>query len=338
MRQAGLNEKPRRTYGLGGFVIESHIPFPELEPVSEGEGKAICAVRLTDALSRNAASEAPLLQRRLANGNGWLSTTKSDRGYTLRFQDFATFVVSNRGDQVDCHADAAVPAATVRHLFLDAVFPLVLNLQGHDALHATAVDGPDGCCAFLGDAGFGKSTLAAAFVRRAWTLVCDDCLQFQPREDGIGVVPGYGGLRLWPDSIEAAFNDGSFLRSVQDGRKKRVQVAGMDPMHPVRLNRVYLLNRSEETDDTRIRIQAAPAREAFIELVRHAFRLDVGDRKMLARQFRSLQRLVEHVPICRLTYPRDFAHLQAVAGAIADDLRSGTVMAPFASYPAEQQG
>jgi hypothetical protein len=200
------------------------------------------------------------------------------------------------------------------------------------------VDGPDGCCAFLGNAGFGKSTLAAAFVRRGWTLVCDDCLHVDPGEDGINVVPGYGGLRLWPDSIEAAFNDGSRLRTVQDGRKRRVQVAGMDPMHPVKLSRVYLLTRSEETGDTRIRIQVAPAREAFIELVRHAFRLDVGDRKMLARQFRSLQRLVEHVPICRLTYPRDFAHLQAVAGAIADDLRSGTVMAPFASYSAEHQG
>jgi hypothetical protein len=44
---------------------------------------------------------------------------------------------------------------------------------------------------------------------------------------------------------------------------------------------------------------------------------------MLERQFSRLQRLVECVPICRLTYPRDFSHLEAVAGAITDDLRSG---------------
>jgi hypothetical protein len=325
-----------RTYELGGFVIQSDLPFPELSSV-DGD-KAICVVRLTDALPRSKSFVTSLVSKPLPNGNGWLSTAKCDQGYVLRFQNLVSFVVSHDGRQVECQSDAPVPAETMRHLFLDAVFPLILNLQGHDALHATAVDGPEGCCAFLGNAGIGKSTLAAAFVRRGWTLVCDDCLHFDPGEDGINVVPGYGGLRLWPDSIEAAFNDGGFLRSVHDGRKKRVQVAGMDPMHPVKLSRVYLLTRSEETGDTRIRIQAAPAREAFVELVRHAFRLDVGDRKMLARQFRSLQRLVEHVPICRLTYPRDFTHLQAVAGAIADDLRSGAVMAPFASYSAEHQG
>jgi hypothetical protein len=336
MKQAPSREVAPRTYELGGFVIKSDLPFPELSSVDEG--KAMCVVRLTGTPPRDTFTAIARLHTQLPNGNGWLSTAKFDRGYVLRFQDFVSFVVSERGDQVSCQGDPSVPIATLRHLFLDAVFPLVLNLQGHDALHATAVDGPDGCCAFLGNAGIGKSTLAAAFVRRGWTLVCDDCLHFDPCEDGINVVPGYGGLRLWPDSIESAFNDGSFLRSVHDGRKKRVQVAGMDPMHPVKLSRVYLLTRSQETGDTRIRIQAAPAREAFIELVRHAFRLDVGDRKMLTRQFRSLQRLVEHVPICRLTYPRDFAHLQAVAGAIADDLRSGTMMAPFASYSAEQQG
>lgn len=200
------------------------------------------------------------------------------------------------------------------------------DLKGHDALHATAVAGPDGCCAFLGDAGIGKSTLAAVLVHRGWTLVCDDCLHFDPREDGIIVVPGDGNLQLWPDSIEAAFNDGSRLRSVQDGRKKRVQVSDMEPVHPVSLSRAYLLTRPDHSEDTRIRIDVAPDREALMELVRYAVRLDIGDRQLLLRRFRHLQRVVECVPICRLTYPRNLAHLQVVAAAIADDLRSGTVI------------
>ncbi len=196
-------------------------------------------------------------------------------------------------------------------------------IRTDDALRAAAVDGPAGCCAFLGDAGIGKSTLAAAFVRRGWSLVCDDYLQFGLSQDEITIVSGHGNLRLWPDSIAAAFNDGRPLQSVQDCRKKRVQVTGMDPIYPVRLSRVYLLTSPEKTLDTRIEIDAAPAGEALVELVRHAFCLDVCDRQMLERQFSRLQRLVEYVPICRLTYPRDFAHLQAVAVAITDDLRSG---------------
>jgi hypothetical protein len=92
---------------------------------------------------------------------------------------------------------------------------------------------------------------------------------------------------------------------------------------PVTLRRVYLMTGSQDFDDTRIRIEVVPPRDAFIELVRHTFRLDAGDRTMLARQFRRLQRLVERVSICRLIYARNFDHLQLVAAAIADDLKNG---------------
>jgi hypothetical protein len=310
-----------RTYQLGEFVIESDLPFPELNSVDMGE--PVCAVRLANAPPRSVPSATSLARKRLPNGHGWLITAKSSRGYILRFQDLVTFLVSKDGDQVECHTDAPVPAETLRHLFIDAVFPHILNLKGHDALHATAVNGPAGCCAFLGNSGIGKSTLAAALVRRGWQLVCDDCLHFDVVADGVTVVPGYAGLRLWPDSIEAAFNNGSLLRTVQDRRKKRVEVAGMSSMCPVTLRRVYLVSGPLESDDTRIRIEAVSPRDAFIELVRHAFRLDIGDRTMLARQFQRLQRLVERVSICRLIYPRNFDHLQLVAAAIADDLKNG---------------
>jgi len=316
------------TYELGGFVIESDFPFPELNSVQTG--RPVCAVRLVDTLSQRTSFAVSLVRTRLPNGHGWLTTAKSDRGYILRCQGLVTFLVSNDGDDVECHPDAPVPTETLRHLFLDAVFPLILNLKGHDALHATAVDGPDGCCAFLGHSGIGKSTLAAALVRRGWQLVCDDCLHFDSGTDRVTVVPGYGGLRLWPDSIEAAFNDGSLLRTMQDRQKRRVQVAGMSPASPVRLPRLYLVTSARGTDDSRIRIEGVPPRNAFMELVRHAFRLDLGDRSMLARQFRSLQRLVECVPICRLIYPREFEHLQAVAAAVADDLRSAAMLPTYA--------
>jgi hypothetical protein len=314
----------RRTYELGGFVIESDLPFPELSAADAGT--AMCAVRLADTLPRGVPSATSLVRKQVPNGQGWLSTAKSDRGYILRFEDLVTFLVSEDGDQVECHSDAPVPSETLRHLFLDAVFPLILNLKGHDTLRATAVGGQHGCCAFLGSPGIGKSTLAAVFVRRGWQLVCDDCLHFDVDDDAVTVVPGYGGLRLWPDSIEAAFNDGSLLRTMQDRRKKSVQVAGMTPISPVRLTRMYLVTETQRTNDSRIRIEAVSPTDALMDLVRHAICLDIGDGTMLARRFRNLQQLVECVPVCRLIYRRDFEQLQAVAGAIADDLRSGSTV------------
>ena len=164
-------------------------------------------------------------------------------------------------------------------------------------------------------------------------LVCDDLLEFDSERETIHIVPGCGDIQLWPDSIEAAFNDGGVLRSVQDGRKRRVQVAGMDSVQPVELNCVYLLTRPQHESDMRIRIEEVPASEAFVHLVRNAVRLESADRHWSLHQLRHLQRLVETVSICRLIYPRDFGYLQAVAGAISDNLRSGT-LAPFASHSA----
>jgi hypothetical protein len=168
-------------------------------------------------------------------------------------------------------------------------------------------------------------------VRRGWTLVCDDYLEFDPQQEGITIIPGSRDLWLWPDSIAAAFNDGVRLQSVQDGRKKRVQLAGMEPVHPIRLGCVYLLTPPEHTSDARIRIDAAPASEAFYEVVRQAFRLDEADRKLLAHQFGYVKWLVESLPIWRLSYPRDFTIVQAVAGAVNDHLQS-SALASFPSH------
>ena len=307
-----------QTYELFGFVIASDLAFPELTAATAGD--AMCVVRLTDRPFPQPPTTC-FLQTRLPNGDPWLSCAKCDSGYFLTFNDLATFRVSARGDRVDCHVERHVPAHTVRHLFLDAVFPLILNLRGHHAVHATAVCGPIGCCAFVGDAGLGKSTLAAAFLRRGWMLVCDDCLRIDAGHEGMLAVPGYAGLRLWPDATAALFDeiDGS-PPAMHDNSKRRVSAGVKLPAHAVPLRCLYILVGASGGREASIRIEASAPRDAFIDLVRHAFRLDLGDGTMLARQFRFLERIVQDTPIRRLTYSREFVHLPAVTDAIVCDL------------------
>jgi hypothetical protein len=62
------------------------------------------------------------------------------RRLSARFLRTADFRVSRDGREIACiHRSSRVSSNTVRHLLLDQVLPVVLNLRGQEAIHATAV-------------------------------------------------------------------------------------------------------------------------------------------------------------------------------------------------------
>jgi hypothetical protein len=62
--------------------------------------------------------------------------------------------------------------------------------------------------------------------------------------------------------------------------------------------------------------------EALAQLIRHAFLLDVEDKQRLRGHFGRLAQLAAAVPCHALDYPRDYAQLPGVIGAILDRLAS----------------
>ncbi len=60
-------------------------------------------------------------------------------------------------------------------------------MRGYEALHAGAVDSPEGVVAIMAPSGSGKSTLAIELLRRGWPLFADDVLTLdQTRGRGAG--------------------------------------------------------------------------------------------------------------------------------------------------------
>jgi hypothetical protein len=60
-----------------------------------------------------------------------------------------------------------------------------------------------------------------------------------------------------------------------------------------------------------------------MRLIEAAYRLDIRDRAMLARQFRFLARVVARLPAAALRFPRNFAWLPAVREVVFQDLAAG---------------
>ena len=197
----------------------------------------------------------------------------------------ADFFVDDNGQEIIGAAQPGTSTDTLRHLLLDQVFPLVLNLRGRDALHATAVVTPHGVCAFTGETGTGKSTLAASFAQAGYPVLSDDCLVIEEHDGRLSAVPAYPGVRLWDDT-SAALGPETEARSpvAHYTDKQRVVWQAHVATFPTRslpLHRIYLLTR--ETDETPATIGLAPRidsysqRPAFMALLEQTFRLDVTD-------------------------------------------------------------
>lgn len=326
-------------YQVSGITLASDRPLVELSPaegLQPADGWDI-RVRFLPELNHALCPSSWFLSMAMPGEEPWLSCADIEEqtllegkpGYLLRFHDLADFLLDRQGTEVVALANRDVPEETLHHILLNQVLPLLLNLRGQDALHATAVLTPYGVCAFAGLAGVGKSTLAASFLLAGYPVISDDCLVLKEQEGRIVAVPGYPGLRLWDDVTQSLSLDPAHLRSVAHyTAKHRLLLPDQSqafPTEPLPLTRLYLLSPPEGpevgNEAGAISLQPFPPRLAFMELLSCLFRLDIRDKAMLARQFCFVERLMAQVPVNQLSIPQTFSALPSVRDAILADLR-----------------
>ena len=233
-------------------------------------------------------------------------------GHTVQFPGFAEFVATPR--DIVCHPRTGVPLRTVRHLLLDQLLPALLGSRVRLVLHASAVDIGARAVGFLGAAGAGKSTLAAALVRSGASLLTDDALVIDCGASAPRAVPSYPGLRLWPDSA----------RLVGAWRVRRTQVAHYSRKQrwsgaavpfsdrPLPLDALYVVARGR----SRGGIHRMSARQSIMALVRYSMMLDANDRTTVRSGFELASRVVEQIPVRRLVIPAGARALRDTCRAV----------------------
>ena len=228
----------------------------------------------------------------------------------LRYADGTRFYLDAAGARIWATWPAALTLEDTATYLLGPVLGFYLRLRGLVCLHGSAALLDGRCIAFVGPAGAGKSTLAAALAADGAPIVTEDVACLDEADGRFVVRPGYPRIRLWEDSARLLAAEG--LPALTPNWDKR-----------------YL-----ELDGTRHRFHGAPAplagicvlqprramaepaalstlsgQEALGALIANAYGKRLVNPRMRAHEFEVLGRLARAVPVRALTLNADGARL-----------------------------
>jgi hypothetical protein len=310
-------------YRIFDTVVRSELPLPELPRVS-GQNFTL-SVRMgeggTDQFNSRGFERAfdwcDFGERVVC----WCDR-KADE-YLFVFPHNATFHITP-DKLVTCFLQQNSSMQMLRHLLLNQVIPRYLATMGRLILHASAVTLPSGqSVAFLGNSGFGKSTLVSSFHRNGAKLINDDCILIESGKNGVTVIGGLVGIRLFPDSVNAVFNESSgFTNYTPYNDKQQLflkEQAGTEASPPQLLDAMFLLNDPIDDPADHIQIETVTGTEAMMAMIHGAFSLDPSDKRTIANNFQNVgQAISEQLDTSRLHYPRVHNRLGDVRTAIIE--------------------
>lgn len=235
--------------------------------------------------------------------------------YRLFLPDGGNFFVTADLQTVVCMPEPAASMQTIEHLLLDQVIPRVLAQSGRLVFHGSCVVLPTGrVVTFLGDSGVGKSVLAASIHKVGGTLLTDDCFMVVFEDNVPMVVPGYSGLRLWPDMADELFPDHQRSGMAHYSAKQRVSLESPAGVPKVsELGAVYLLDKNTSGQAS----FDSPSSVAM-RLLSATFLLDIRDPKCHRRLLELIEQLVRSgVRIESLHYARNAEGTAEVLGRLS---------------------
>jgi hypothetical protein len=320
------------SYSVFGLHLRSNCPLPGISPRDSSTDKSDIALHIgfpPDSARKNPMDGEELLYASTeTNAAGVPSSqiSKVEDGALLRldYEDGTQFWVDRNRENIWATWPEGLSLQGALTFLFGPVLGIVLRLRGVTCLHASAVSIGDRSVAFVGSAGAGKSTTAAAFAREGYGILSDDIVALSEREGAFFVLPAYPYLCLWPESVKMLYGSAEALtRFLPDWDKRRLDLGDCGTRFESRalpLGAIYLLGDPRPGPEPGI--EPVQPQEALISLVVDTYANKILDREMRAREFSVLGRLVATVPIRRIHPNDDSSGLEELCRAIRDDYES----------------
>ena len=242
--------------------------------------------------------------------------------YRFSYADRTEFVLDRRGTEVWAKWHEPLTIEDTATYLLGPVMGFVLLLRGLVCLHASAIAIGEEAIAFVGPAGSGKSTTAAAFANRGFSVLAEDVVTLDDRRDHFLVRPAYPCIRLWPPAVKALYGSETHLpRLTPNWDKCYLDLSETFLRRPLALAAIYLL--APRSDDVGAPfIEPLDRAEGLMSLVANTYATKLMDKTMRAREFDLLTRVLNNVPLHRVTPHTDPARLPELCDSILRDFES----------------
>jgi hypothetical protein len=328
-REKTLHQESGLSYFIFGLHLRSNLPLPGA--ILDNSSANKCDLELHLGISPYRAGEKPQGSEELTYvssdtnsvGEPALRISKVEQGAFVRltYEDGTQFWLDRKRENIWATWPAILPLENAISYLLGPVFGLVLRLRGVICLHASAVAFENRSVAFVGSAGAGKSTTAAAFAREGYGVISDDIVALKEQTNGFQVLPAYPHLCLWPDTVHMLYGSQEALpRIIPDWEKRRLMLGNQEARFESRslpLGAVYILG--ERRSERAPLVEAIRPQAALLSLVADTYANKILDQDMRAREFEFLGRLVTTVPIRRICPHRDATRLEDLCRVIRDD-------------------
>ena len=204
----------------------------------------------------------------------------------------------------------------LRLFLLGSAWSIANYQRGNFPLHAGVVRvGPEdnaGCIAFCGASGAGKSSAVAWLLGERYQLWSDDLaicdLDGPPR-----VWPSTRRLKLWRESLDALGRGTDGLERDHFRQEKfHWPIETPDSLAhapPLPLRAIYLLDWGDADGECAcLRLRGIKALDGFVEAATYRGTI-LNDMGAAASYWEQCAHIARHVPVFRLTRPRDWAQL-----------------------------
>lgn len=244
----------------------------------------------------------------------------SDGSYYVGLRGVGEILVAGDGRSIVCYRFPQSNSESFNVYLLAQALSFALVKNGFEPLHATAVVVAGRVAVFLGDCGFGKSTLAAAFLQAGHRLLTDDLLVLCVCHDELVAYPGSPRIKLFPELARRFFMGNCTAVSMNPHAQKVILALENDSACsvPVPITAIYAL--APRTIGESIEIAPLTPKDAFMALLGSSFNRVVRDPARSRRQFEWTQTVTRTLLVKSLSYPRTFQHLPLLVDAVISDL------------------
>ena len=309
------------SYSFCGLSLTSQWELPlSRRGAGEKEGASLDFTEVPASYFKAARAEFSL---RPATSSWGQHATLTDGSDYVFWPELFEFLVSPDGRRIAARAMGDTPWEAFQSYLLSQVLSYALIKQGHEPLHATVVVVDGEAVGFIGDSGYGKSTLAACFIRAGHPLLTDDLLLLKECGGVFLAFPSFPRIKVFADVARTFLGAAATGVPMSPYSEKLIIPLCHDFFceRPAPLRAIFVLRPGSRTTTNAITVRTLRKRRAFLDLVANTFNRRITDPDRLKRQFMMTDCLAAAIPIKSLSYPRNLTILPDVVKTVCRELQ-----------------